>query len=142
MTAADLSVAAVLAALAGSSYRQALRLWRQPGYVERLMLGSRILPFSQDFRRGAARGAFPLSIGVGLAAAGVLTFTIFRPPHGRVTGGAIAAVACFGLMLAAFALHFSIIWFNRPLWLVPPHMRADHGTIAAWLVRHRHGSQG
>jgi len=140
MTAADIAAGVILAAIAGFSGWQASRLWRDPGYLDRMMLASRVLPFGKDVRRGAARGAFPLSAALALAAAGVLVFAVFRPVRGQVSGGAMAGVACFGLMLIAFGFHFAIIWFNRPLWLVPPHMRADAGIVTAWF-RHRGGGQ-
>jgi hypothetical protein len=140
VTAADIAAGVVLAGIASMNGRQALRLWGNPGYLDRMMLASRVLPFRQDVRRGAVRGAVPLSAALALAAAGVLVFAVFRPAPGRPGGGAVAVVACFALMLIAFGFHFAIIWFNRPRWLVPPHMRADEGTLTAWFGR-RNGGQ-
>jgi hypothetical protein len=102
MTAIDIAAAVVLAAIAGFSGWQAFRLWRDPRYVSRMMLAGSILPFSKDVRRGAVRGALPLSVGVALAAAGLLAFSVSRPARGHPTAGVIVAVVFFGLMLVAF----------------------------------------
>jgi hypothetical protein len=136
MTAIGIAAAVVLAGIAGFSGWQAFQLWRDPRYVSRMMLAGSILPFSKDVRRGAVRGALPLSVGVALAAAGLLAFSVSRPAPGHPTARAIVAVVFFGLMLVAFGCHFAIIWFNRPRWLVPPHMRAEGGmAVARWRPR-------
>lgn len=133
--AAGIAAGTALAILAGFGLWQAHRLWRDPSYAGRMMLFNSVLPFSKGVRRGAVRGALPLAVGLGLAAAGVIVVAVVNPKPGHPTIGAIAGVVCFGLMLVAFAFHVAIIWFNHPLWLVPPHMREDKGIVAA---RQRH----
>jgi hypothetical protein len=44
--------------------------------------------------------------------------------EGVVLGALIVSV------LLSVALMMMIIWFNRPRFLVPPHMRDQHGTVS------------
>ncbi|MDT0464328.1 hypothetical protein [Streptomyces gibsoniae] len=36
------------------------------------------------------------------------------------------------------ALHGTIAWFNRPTFLVPPHLRGETGSVTEWW-HHRRG---
>ena len=92
---------------------QAARLWRDPGRVSIMMLGN----------QGMVRGALPLSIGVVFIATGLLVADIAKPVPRHPTPGAVTAVILIAVGLVALACHFSIVWFDRPMWLIPPHLR-------------------
>lgn len=113
---------------------QSWRLWHDPNYADRMMLFNSVLPFSKEVRRGAVRGALPLAAALELASAGILVFSASNPVPGRPQASVIVAGVCFALMMVAFGMHVTIIHLNRPLWLVPPHMRQQHG---AWMHRKR-----
>jgi hypothetical protein len=52
-----------------------------------------------------------------------------------VTGGVLVGLGALTFALG-FGLHVTILWFNRPRFLVPPHLRGEPGTvIESW--RHR-----
>ncbi|MET8950613.1 hypothetical protein ACWEO4_31785 [Streptomyces sp. NPDC004393] len=81
--------------------------------------------------RGHERGVVPL--------AGWLTcLTIGMATAGLAPGSDVGAVGFF-FVLGSFpllALHSTIAWFNRPKFLVPPHLRDETGSVTEWW-RHR-----
>ena len=130
MTIADVAAGAILAVFSGFSFWQVNRLWHSPRNADYMLFFIRRL-FSEQVRHGAVRGLLPLAIGNALAAAGVLDVGISHPTTGKPDAGEIAAAVLFGLMLVTFALHATIILFNRPRWLVPPHMRRERGRLTS-----------
>jgi hypothetical protein len=62
--------------------------------------------------------------------------------QGQPNALALAGAACILLFFACLGCHASIIWFNRPRWLVPPHMRQDIGNATAWWHRKRPSEPG
>lgn len=111
--------------------RLCARVWRDPAYADTMTRSGRVLPFGYATSRGVTRGMLPLWAGVGFIGAGTLAAAALPAGHGAgpaLIGGAV----CYALGLAALGVSFSIVWFNRPLRLVPPHMRDDEGMVTAW----------
>jgi hypothetical protein len=111
------------------------RVWREPEYAEMMARSGRVLPFGYATSRGVTRGALPLWVGVGLIGAGTVAAAALpgRTAHpAPVSVALVAAIACYAAGLAAIGLNLSLVWFSRPRWLMPPHMRGDEGLVSAW----------
>ena len=108
------------------------RVWRDPAYADVMTRGGRVLPFSYATARGVTRGMIGLWTGLGFigAATIVVALTLSTPTH--KVSSLITALVLYGLGLAGIALNVTIIWFNRPRLLVPPHMRGEDGLFGAW----------
>jgi hypothetical protein len=52
----------------------------------------------------------------------------------RETIGWITALAA---MTLGFAVHIPVLLYNRPRWLVPPHLRDEPGALAERRARRR-----
>lgn len=113
----------ILAIIGGAGLWQATRLWRDPRRASGMMLSRQVMPVREGTRRGMVRGAVPLSAGLIFIAIGVLVAAIAKPVPRHPTPGAVTAAILIGFGLVALGLHFSIMWFDRPAWLIPPHMR-------------------
>jgi hypothetical protein len=113
--------------------RLSVRVWRNPTYAEMLTQAGRVLPFSYATSRGVTRGTVLLWAGVGFIGAGTLAAAALpsRPVHSALSALSIGMV-CYALGMASMALNLWIVWFNRPWWLVPPHMRGEEGLSSAW----------
>jgi hypothetical protein len=111
------------------------RVWRAPEYAEVMARSGRVLPFGYATSRGVTRGSLPLWVGVGLIGAGTIAASALpsRAAHpATVSLALVAAIACYATGLAAIGLNLSVVWFSRPQWLMPPHMRGDDGLVSAW----------
>lgn len=73
--------------------------------------------------RGHQRGVVPFA-AAWLLFAGSMTAEPFL--------GLAAGLAGILAFVAGLLVHFLIVWFNRPRFLVPPHMREDIGVLTAW----------
>ena len=114
---------------AGFSCWQAIRAWRDPDYARAVLFFSR--SSNPAVRRGHVRGLVPfaaLTVSIGML--------VFAGAAGTVVPGvegsrwiALGALALFFLCLG---LHFAIVWFNQPRFLVLPHMRDEIGTVTEW----------
>ncbi|MEV6022521.1 hypothetical protein [Streptomyces sp. NPDC052036] len=74
-----------------------------------------------------------------VALAGWLTcLTIGMATAGVAPGSDVGAVGFFFVLgsILLLALHGTIAWFNRPKFLVPPHLRGETGSVTEWW-RHR-----
>ncbi|WP_327354508.1 hypothetical protein [Streptomyces sp. NBC_01304] len=105
-----------------------VQLWRNADRVEFFMLAFTCLPFGKEVRRGRVR-ALGATV-VTLWGAALLFFLGLYDVE--LTGawpivGLVAAVA----LLGGFACDLTVVLFNRPKWIVPPHMRSEAGVIAA-----------
>lgn len=74
-------------------------------------------------RRGHQRGVVPF------AAAWLLFVGSMTAEPFVGLGAGVAGIFAF---MVGLLLHFLIVWFNRPRFLVPPHMRDDVGVLTAW----------
>jgi len=122
--------------------RRGMTLWHRDRRLPKNLVSG--VYFSRAFHYGIERAMLPMAaFGVFLAAA-VLISPWSGAGNSRLTGahwwlGVIAA----GGIGVSMGLTFAIIYFNRPRWMVPPFMRSEQGTTAAWWSRRRvHGDQG
>jgi hypothetical protein len=59
-------------------------------------------------------------------------FVFDRPRHGVAPDAwQLVGLAAFGLMFVLFVIGLAVFFINRPRWAVPPHLRAEHGYLAA-----------
>lgn len=116
--------------------REATRYWRMP--FRRPPQPPLLGWFGTDIRRALERTA-GLHAAVMGSIAGMLLAGGFLPagtggPQAPFTLATGIAAACFLAallcMFAAIGLTMSVVWFNRPSFVVPPHRRADLGVRA------------
>ena len=81
-----------------------------------------------EVARGHERGAVPLAAFFVLLTAGIFAI--------RLGAGPATAVVLLGAGIFFLALHWTIVWFNWPKFLVPRARRDEVGTITESL-RHR-----
>ena len=119
----------LLAVWVGTAQRQ----WRGTG---RLAAGEMppFFPFSDPVWRGVVRsfsacGPFVVLLLAGGAAAALA-------PEGSATFSAAMAAGFVGLT-GFVVLHVSILFLNRPRFLVPPALRDEPGALAAWRRQRR-----
>jgi hypothetical protein len=134
----------LLAVFAGVGGVIARKVWLDPGYARQMIDRG---PVGRFYGRkawpGGVRGLLPLAIGLGLAALGSFAIgAAGKVQQGRTSALDLAGTACILLFFACLGCHASIIWFNRPRWLVPPHMRRDIGIATAWRRGKRLGGPG
>lgn len=114
--------------------RAAWLSWRHPARAPRMTFTRSSDP---SVRRGHERGVVPFAGGFLLLT--VMMFDVFIANSWtgtpKLVAALIAAVSMVGFMLGLL-LHFTVVWFNRPRFLVPPNLRADVGVFVEW-VRHR-----
>jgi hypothetical protein len=111
----------------------AARVWRDPAYADMITQGGRVLPFGYATGRGNTRALVPMFTGIGLVGAGAIATSVL--PAGPVHKASplfVLALVFFALGILFLGLAFSVIWFNRPQRLVPPHMRGEDGLVTAW----------
>jgi hypothetical protein len=122
----------MVAAAAGFGPVLCSRVWRDPAYADLMARSGRVLPFSKATSRGVTRGMIGLWAGLAFIGAGTIAvaLTLSGPTH--TNSAVITAVTLYGIGLLGIALNVTIIWFNRPRFLVPPHMRGEDGLFTAW----------
>ncbi|WP_425954681.1 hypothetical protein [Xylanimonas sp. McL0601] len=119
--------------LAGIGVAVAFRAWRDPKYVERTAEGMAVL--RPHTGRAGARALVPtalLSAGIGVF------FSAFLVARWPGVGDVVPIViGIFGAVILVIAgvLILSIMYYNKPQFLVPPSMRADDGMAE---LRRRH----
>lgn len=93
--------------------------------------------WGEPLRRGVIRG-----LHLGILGTVVLVFLVFATadldPTGNMDPIAGAAVVLF---CAVLVLYGSVILFNRPRWVVPPHARDQPGAVHEWRARFRERRQ-
>ncbi|ELP66907.1 hypothetical protein STRTUCAR8_06197 [Streptomyces turgidiscabies Car8] len=116
-----------LCGVVGTTFlRFAGRSWREGiSYAYRM----RFVPYPEDFRTGIER-AFGM-LGVFHWVAALLMATVLLTPGSLTAWEAGLLGMLLVALLTSVALTLSIIWFNRPRFLVAPHMRAQRGTVKA-----------
>ncbi|MEU1192757.1 hypothetical protein [Streptomyces sp. NPDC005859] len=119
-------VTALCGAVGTTFLRFAGRSWQEGfSYADRL----RFVPYPDDFKTGIER-AFGM-LGVFHWVTALLMGTVLLTPAALTTWEAGLLGALLMALLTGVALTLSIIWFNRPRFLVPPHMRTQRGTVKA-----------
>ncbi len=127
--------AAVLFAIASGSLRAGVRLWHDSNASPPSAVMRNYSLLDAESRAGYDRGTIALGITALLAAAFfVISALGALHPHGVLRAlafvaliAAIAGVVCFQ----------TILGFNHPKFLVPPHLRGELGSIAGRKRRRR-----
>jgi hypothetical protein len=133
-----MKVAAIFAAVAwvGVSVfniRQVVRLWGDPRQVAARIAATAWIPAGPEFRRGVVRGAIPFAVGSLSGAAGIVAILMQGGARSTASGiGKGMIYGAFSLMAIAVVVQFAIVFFNRPISLVPPHMRNEAGMFKTW----------
>lgn len=125
--------------------RMGVRSWRQQAAFGHRM-GA--IPFTRGFKAGFERGM--LTFGVfhyllgaliavvgGFSAAGDLGAARRKPSE---TVAVLLLVLLVGVVVSGWT-GIAVIWFNRPRWVVPPHLRDQPGTVSV-LCRRAPGERG
>jgi hypothetical protein len=134
MTAAAWALAAVLAIGAAVSLRIGLRQWRNVGRPFSYWLRNSVL--DAESRAGYDRGILVFGVMCAFFAV-ILVFGAVSGPHlGRGIASLGILVALAG-MLVSLGFFISIMYFNRPRFLVPPHLRGEPGAVAGRSRRRR-----
>jgi hypothetical protein len=86
-------------------------------------------PFSEPVWRGVVRSYVVWAPAIALFVGGSVVAGFSTEGSAAYNAGmAAASVGLFG----GSALHFAILFFNRPRFLVPPGLRDEPGALAAW----------
>ena len=113
------------------------KFWRDPALGHGLIVA--VPPFGEEVQRGELRS-------VGLTVVSLWGITIIMPLglwNGELsTPLAILGLIAVGVVLCCLACEVSVVLFNRPKFVVPPHMRSDLGVIQARLLHRRSGRWG
>jgi hypothetical protein len=113
---------------------KAIQLWRKPELADWYMHTFAFLPFGDDVRRGEVRSV--ALTATSLWGATLLIWLALLDTD--ASAPSIILVAALVVLLLPVVCEVSVVLFNRPKFVVPPHMRADPGVIAA-RRRHRKG---
>lgn len=112
---------------------KAIIMWRGPGSEAELSTAMAVLSSQPDVRRGMVRAIavlavttlFILMMAVSAMAAGAEDGNFSHSKWEWVFGGSAAGVVICGL------LQLAVILFNRPRFVVPPHLRGELGVMAS-----------
>jgi hypothetical protein len=117
---------------------KAIRLWRHPEVVDDFSTAFAFLPFGEDVRRGEVRSVLLTVVSLWSAAVlfvGGLTLT--EEETSGLNASDYTAAGAVVVILLCILCEVAVILFNRPKFVVPPHMRADLGVIAARRARRK-----
>ena len=135
MTAVIWVVAPIFAAMAAVAVRAGLRQWHQTG--RRLSYWLRNGPMDAESRAGYDRGSLPFGLLCGFFAILCSNAAVAGlRPAGGTAGFWVGFVALAGILVFT-GLFTTIMFFNRPRFLVPPHLRHELGAIAGRRRRRR-----
>lgn len=105
------------------------RHWR--GDREHDQIFAAWLPVSAGTKRGMARAIPVVFLSFTCLVGSVIVAVIFTSMYGRVPKGILWVLASVTLA-DVFVLWPSVVFFNRPSFLVAPHYRAESGAVAMW----------
>jgi hypothetical protein len=110
--------------------RVGLRMWRGEGPPLSRWLQSPLIDSST--RAGYDRGVLALSaISAGFAVITVIA-GVFSPQPRPGSVVFWVDVPALAVVLVFTSILMSVIWFNRPRFIVPPHLRGELGAVAEW----------
>jgi hypothetical protein len=126
-----LSVPVAVAILAVGWYG-ALLLWR--GRTDVFDRPPGAWPYSETLWKGWVRSLVVQCLII-TSAIGLILYSIWGPSD-KSTARVVFVV---GLVVAglAFALGMTAIYWNRPKFVVPPHLRSEPGAVAQWYENRR-----
>jgi len=115
---------------------KAIQLWRDADLVDFFMDTFAFLPFGTEVRRGEVR-----SIALTAVSLWGVTILLFlglldTDMSGAVPGLFLVAVVT---VLVCLLCEVSVVLFNAPKFVVPPHMRGEQGALAARRARRTDG---
>lgn len=116
-----------------------IKLWKDPKQVEFFMISLSILPLGESGKRGEVRAAALTAVTLwGLVIGVIWSMIPSGGDHasGATTGRAIMFVI-IALIVGPLLLEISVVLFNRPRFVVPPHMRSDAGALPEALAKRR-----
>lgn len=111
-------------------------LWYQGAWRTRGEVMFAWWPWGDTSRRGAIRG-FVATVFAGWAfAIAIVTGDASAYLHkGAAEAARILAFVFLGLFVVGLIIHFSVMLFNRPKFIVPPPQRNEPGVIAERAAR-------
>jgi hypothetical protein len=116
---------------------KAIQLWRKPELADWFMQTFAFLPFGDDVRRGEVRSMALTSTS--LWGAALLIWLALLDTD--ASAPSILFVTALAILLLPLICEVSVVLFNKPKWVVPPHMRADLGVIAARRAHRKPGKR-
>lgn len=122
MTAAAWAVATVLAITAVAAVRTGLQQWGNAGRPFSYWLRNSL--FDAESRAGYDRGILVFGLMCAFFAA-ILVFGAVGGPHPGRGAASLGILVSVAGMLVSLGLFMSIMYFNRPRFLVPPHLRGE-----------------
>ena len=122
----------VAAAILALGWYGALLLWR--GRTDIFDRPPGAWPYSETLWRGWVRSIVVQCLII-TSAIGLILYSIWGPSD----EGTARVVFIIGLAVAglAFALGMTAIYWNRPKFVVPPHLRSEPGAFAQWYANWR-----
>jgi hypothetical protein len=138
MTVVYWAVAPALAALAAISIWTGLRQWH--GMGRPLSHWLRNGPMDAESRAGYDRGSLIIGLVCGSFAVMAANGAASGLHPGRGTAGFWIDVVALAGVLVFTGTFMGIMYFNRPRFLVPPHLRGELGAIAGRRRRRREHS--
>lgn len=116
--------------LAGSAFMtwKVTQLWRDAGLVDHFMQTFSFLPFGKEVKRGEVR-----SLALTVASLWGVTVLLLLGLLDVDMNGPLTVLFAMALVTVLLSLlcEISVILFNAPKFVVPPHMRSDLGSMAA-----------
>jgi hypothetical protein len=136
MRALFIAGATISVLLAVALIRIGLRQWRNEGRP--LSYWFRSGPMDAESRAGYDRGGLVLGIMVAFFAIVLGEGAIIGAPrHGQAVAWIVIGTAAVAGLVICVGLFTSIMYFNWPRFLVPPHLRDQPGAIAGRRHRRR-----
>lgn len=130
-------VVAAVIAVAGAVVCIGVGVWMWRGVGWPLSYWLRNSPFhTPEGRAGLDRASLMEGVGLAFMAVGLVAGALAGPRLGAEPDYVVVVVAMTGVFVS-FCLVVSIMFFNQPKFLVPPHLRAEPG-ILAFRRRERH----
>jgi hypothetical protein len=118
-----------------------VRVWRDPTSFSPAWM--RTFPFTDGFRDGFHRGRIAGGAAHAFMAVMMVSGIIVArdDPDISATVKWSSIVSSIGTVVSFLTSAF-IVWFNRPRFLVPPHLRGQSGTFIVWWREKRGRSAG
>lgn len=116
---------------------KAIQLWKNANLVDDFMDAFSFLPFGKEVRRGEVR-SFGLSV---TSVWGVAVLIWLALTDSDSSAPSFVLIAALVTILVPLLCEVSVVLFNTPKFVVPPHMRSDAGVLAARRARRAAGSK-
>jgi hypothetical protein len=115
-----------------------VKLWKSPEEVGYFEASLAFFPLGRSGKRGEVRAA-ALTCATLVSADLIVAMMLFSDNVARLsfmdTGAYALAVVV--AIVGPLVIEFSVVLFNRPRCVVPPHMRSDKGALVEWIESRR-----